>query len=315
MYSWLLLTLTCRFASAVPKSITATTSEDGNSISNALDGDPTTFWHSQYQPTIEKFPHVVTIDLGQPLSINGFTYLPRQDGGKEGNIGHYYLDTSLDEVNYKLVAGGRFPDDSSEKQVGFQPILARYIRLTATTEAGNRGQWSSAAEFGYYVAPNSTSIGQWDPVIGLPLVAAASFLEPETGNVMTWASFEFNHFVFNDGVGGAGDTVSAIYHPNGTVSERKITVTGHDMFCPGISMDFDGRAIVTGGDDAAKTSFFTAPDMKWAEGPEMNIGRGYQSQTTLSEYVYSSDISNCVALGIHMKMPQSTDRSAVEGLL
>jgi len=39
-------------------------------------------------------------------------------------------------------------------------------------------------------------------------------------------------------------------------SRRKTSDTKHDNFCPGMSLDVKDYAIVTGGDDANKTSIF-----------------------------------------------------------
>ena len=67
------------------------------------------------------------------------------------------------------------------------------------------------------------------------------------------------------------------------VSEADITVTDHDMFCPGMSLDADGRAIVTGGSDASLTSAFRPSVDTWIPLANMNIARGYQAQTICSD--------------------------------
>ena len=156
-------------------------------------------------------------------------------------------------------------------------MLLGYVRITALTEAGNRGQWTSAAELGVNLAPTSTNLGQWSPVIPFPLVPAAAFLLP-SGKVLTFSSFKVNAF------GGAnGFTVTATFDPStNTVSQQTVSNTGHDMFCPGISIDVNGRAIVTGGDDASKTSIFDPGSNAWVSGAPMKITRGYQASTTLS---------------------------------
>lgn len=62
--------------------------------------------------------------------------------------------------------------------------------------------------------------------------------------------------------------------------------THHDMFCPGTSMDQDGKIIVTGGSEAQKTSvldFRVGETSPWAEAADMNIPRGYQSSTLTSD--------------------------------
>ena len=41
--------------------------------------------------------------------------------------------------------------------------------------------------------------------------------------------------------------------------------------------------MVTGGNDNKKTSIYNPTTNSWATGPQMNIGRGYQSSATLSD--------------------------------
>src|SRR5438477_1819400 len=47
---------------------------------NAFDGDPATFWHSEWFTTASPLPHEIQIDLGDVYSVAGFRHLPRQDG-------------------------------------------------------------------------------------------------------------------------------------------------------------------------------------------------------------------------------------------
>jgi galactose oxidase len=55
------------------------------------------------------------------------------------------------------------------------------------------------------------------------------------------------------------------------------------MFCPGIAIDGTGDMVVTGGNDAAETSLFNAATDTWEPAQAMNLERGYQAQTTLSD--------------------------------
>ena len=55
------------------------------------------------------------------------------------------------------------------------------------------------------------------------------------------------------------------------------------MFCPGISALPDGRILVNGGNDSAKTSIYNPATDAWTTGPPMTIPRGYQASTTLSD--------------------------------
>lgn len=40
---------------------------------------PTTIWHTAWQGKVPGFPHEIQIDLGKPVLISRFRYLPRQD--------------------------------------------------------------------------------------------------------------------------------------------------------------------------------------------------------------------------------------------
>lgn len=53
-------------------------SEDGNA-DNILDGNPETFWHSQWSSGAPNHPHHLVIDLGQEVAVSGITILPRQE--------------------------------------------------------------------------------------------------------------------------------------------------------------------------------------------------------------------------------------------
>lgn len=259
-------------------SITVDSFQVGNEGAKAIDTNTNTFWHSQYSPTVSQLPHSATIDLGSSQLLNGFSYLPRQDGSSNGNIGQYTIELSLDATAWHLVANASFIDDESPKQTGFANTQARYVRITALTEAGNRGPWSSAAEFGVNIAPTSTTNGQWGPMIAFPITPAAAILVPDTGKIVTFASYRVNQF------GGSGNTYTATFDPaTGLVSERNVVNTQHDMFCPGLSIDANGRAIVTGGDDASKTSIYNPQTDAWTIGATMKISRGYQASTTLSD--------------------------------
>jgi galactose oxidase len=129
--------------------VTASDEESGNPASNAIDGDPTTFWHSEYSPTTVPLPHSITIDMHALQDVSGLTYLPRQDGSSNGNIGEYSISVSQDGTHWGApVATGTWADNSLQKSAVFSGVLCEYVRLTALTEAFNRGPWTSVAELG-----------------------------------------------------------------------------------------------------------------------------------------------------------------------
>lgn len=118
---------------------------EGNA-SNIVDGDPNTYWHTMYSVTVAKHPHWIDLDAGEVKMINGFTYLPRQDGNN-GNVKDYTIHVSVDGKEWgEPVQKGTFANNSSEKKVTFdKPVKGRYIRFTALSEQ-NGQDFASGAE-------------------------------------------------------------------------------------------------------------------------------------------------------------------------
>ncbi len=119
--------------------------ENGAAV-NAFDGDVNTIWHTQWRGGSPAHPHEIRIDLGQFYDIDGFRYMPRQNGGINGTIGQYEFYVSSDGVNWGVpVATGTFANDATEKEVLFGTTTGRYIRLRALSEV-NGNPWASMAE-------------------------------------------------------------------------------------------------------------------------------------------------------------------------
>ncbi len=116
----------------------------------AIDGDPLTKWHTQWSGSgpDPDYPHFIAIDLGEPFTLCGFGYLPRQDDSQNGMIRDYAFEVSQDGQNWTEVVSGELvtnPFDASERTVEFSPTLGRYVRLFAIGEA-NGEVWATAAE-------------------------------------------------------------------------------------------------------------------------------------------------------------------------
>ena len=122
--------------------------EPGNGAEKMLDGDPTTIWHTMYSVTVAIYPHWIDFDANDVVSIKGFKYTPRQDGGNNGNIKGYKLQVSLDGKNWsEPVAEGEFEYSAEKQTVLFKaPVKARFVRFTA--KSSHNGQdFASGAEF------------------------------------------------------------------------------------------------------------------------------------------------------------------------
>ncbi|KAG8630235.1 hypothetical protein KVT40_001854 [Elsinoe batatas] len=120
--------------------------------------------------------------------------------------------------------------------------------------------------------------GVWGETITFPMVPAAAAIVPQTGKLLVYSAYLLNAF----SPAGPGKTETAEYDPiTKQVTRYTITNTNHDMFCPGMSFDFTGDLVVTGGNSAKKTSIYTGG--VWQPAPDMAIARGYQSTATTSE--------------------------------
>jgi len=123
-------------------------SGENGRATNAIDDARTTIWHTKWSGGSDPLPHELQLDLGSSRAVTAVTYLPRQDGGANGRIGRYEIYVSADGSTWgTAVAAGTFADDARFKVVNFPLKSGRYVRVRALTEAGNRGPWTSAAEF------------------------------------------------------------------------------------------------------------------------------------------------------------------------
>lgn len=57
--------------------------------SNAIDGNTTTYWYTQWHDPVAQHPHCIVIDLGQSYTITGFTYTPTAYSNFDGYIVQY----------------------------------------------------------------------------------------------------------------------------------------------------------------------------------------------------------------------------------
>lgn len=115
---------------------------------NAVDGNPNTYWHTQWHGNSPGLPHEIIIELVPPAVIRGFTYLPRQDESDHGTIKDYEFYVSNDGKNFgRAVNKGTFKSGKEEKIETFAPIECRFIKLKAISEIHGL-PWTSAAEIG-----------------------------------------------------------------------------------------------------------------------------------------------------------------------
>ncbi len=132
----------------------------GGYASNTIDGDPATYWHTQWQGGVPDYPHEIQVDLGDMYMVHEFTYLPRQDGASNGTIKEYELYVSEDKTNWgAAVSSGSFESNTSPKTIKFdEPPAGKYFKFKALSEINDQA-FASAAEF--------TIVGCYKPQTGI----------------------------------------------------------------------------------------------------------------------------------------------------
>ena len=106
----------------------------GGEARRAIDGDPTTLWHTHGPDGEHGLPQEITVDMGSAKSLAGFTYTPRT-GVLHGMVDQFTFQLSLDGKTWQTAASGEFGNlraNPVEQTVAFPPAKARYFRFIAT---------------------------------------------------------------------------------------------------------------------------------------------------------------------------------------
>ena len=180
-------------------------------LKNAVDGNPSTFFHSTTgKKELENFD----INLGGLYTVDKLTYLPRQDNGGNGNIRKYEVLTSVDGTVWTTAAEGTWsvgdsPEGLALKTVSFTPTLAGYVRLRKIDSVGG---FISIAELNIYrtdkdivmssitAGKKTTASSVWRPEV--------LSLEPVAGVSASAENYESaGGFMPSQAVDGNGDTL------------------------------------------------------------------------------------------------------------
>ncbi len=278
--------------------VSATSNAPGHSASAVLSVRRPGFWQSARLGGRVRLPQSVTVRFQKPTIVSGLTYIPQR---MLGVIGRFAVRLSSDGIHFgPPVAYGRWQANLNLKRVGWVEQDVRAVRLTVLSLSSRgaravdisrlvlagavRGVPPPAPEAGAaHIADASTSpsaIGEWGPTIGFPLVPVAAALVPGDRLVVWSADSELSF----DSSAAEQYTQTAILNlATGAVSSATVSNTAHDMFCPGASILPNGDVIVTGGIGNTDTSIYDPATNSWSAGPQLNIGRGYQGQTTLPD--------------------------------
>lgn len=139
-------------------SVSSENSASGEGARNAIDGDPTTIWHSRWAEPVANHPHEIVVDMASLLEIDKFIYQPRNSDN--GRIKDYKLCFSKDGKNWENEIKGVFQNSSAPQIVILKaPLVARYFKLVALSEVHGR-PWASAAELNVSITKNLTGASE-----------------------------------------------------------------------------------------------------------------------------------------------------------
>ena len=110
----------------------------------AADGDPNTYWHTNWYDDNSSHPHFIAIDLGQQRDLVGFSYQGRQTG-TTGMVKDYVL-FGWDGSNWQQLSTGSFQKSTLKQTVDFAKFRCRYVYFRALSEVDGK-RWASVAEF------------------------------------------------------------------------------------------------------------------------------------------------------------------------
>lgn len=129
-------------------SATAGAAQSGQGAANVLDGRADTLWHTTWGGGHGRENHWIQFELKDFYMVDGIRYQPRTSGGVNGIITEYKVEVSNDGVHFDQVATGTWAGNTAWKMVSFEPVRAKYVRLTSldalSVEADN--DYASAAE-------------------------------------------------------------------------------------------------------------------------------------------------------------------------
>ncbi|GAB3797521.1 hypothetical protein GCM10028798_08890 [Humibacter antri] len=188
---------------------TANYGAENTPATNAIDGDPNTFWSSGWSVGTEDFPNWIIVDLGKATNVCALTYTPRQNN-TNGNIGDWRAYVSNDPNDFgSPVAGGTFASGTATQTAFFaSPATGRYLKLAAYNDIGAANtQTTTIAEL---------SVRAVDPNYVAPTGDPALIPEPQSVKPGTGPSFSLTGstaIVVSDATKAVGDYLAGILKP------------------------------------------------------------------------------------------------------
>ena len=114
----------------------------------AIDSNPKTFWHTQFDPEELPYPHYIVVDMGEESVLHSFEYQPRQ-GSSHPRIKDYQLFVSADGKTWgDPILKGTFKDSEDLQSFAIDKEKTRYFKLEALS--GYTRKAAAVGELSFY---------------------------------------------------------------------------------------------------------------------------------------------------------------------
>ncbi len=117
----------------------------------AIDGDESTWWHTEFTASKPECPHWLMIDLGEMTTFDKLEYVSRNGNG---SVRDYTLEISADGEQWKTISEGTMPKAGATMLEFEETQTARYVRLHVESSYGvdneNEDIFASVAELSLY---------------------------------------------------------------------------------------------------------------------------------------------------------------------
>ena len=128
------------------------------------------------------------------------------------------------------------------------------------------------------LGPEGRAPSSWTAPRRIGIVPVSGAVLPN-GKLLFWAAEQRSAF----STGATDGTWTTLYDPaTDQAVDSYVARTGHNMFCPGTNVLPDGRILITGGIAAGVSTIYDPAANSWTRVANMNITRGYNASTTLS---------------------------------
>lgn len=103
---------------------------EGNGLGKCvLDGDLSTYWHSQWSGEAKELPHYITIDMQESLLVT-VVDLQRRPNQKDTKSGHFYI--SSDNVSFTKIGSFEMADSNDAQSFKVTSARGRYLKVEIT---------------------------------------------------------------------------------------------------------------------------------------------------------------------------------------